>query len=205
MGMRWPVGQEVTEVLTEREKLELGLPYYTDGELLGLSSRARELTRLYNLTGDADAERREELLDLLSVRRGANVRILPDFRCQVGFNIAMGDDVFVNFGCTLLDNAPITIGSGVLIGPHTSLYTVNHAIDREERARGLCRSAPIVVGDGVWLAGNVVVTPGVTVGEGSVVGAGSVVTRDVPPGVIAAGNPCRVLREVGEKDRLLFG
>ena len=121
---------------------------------------------------------------------------------QYGENIFLEDHVTINFNYTLMDNTTIRIGHHTLIGPNSSLYTVNHALDPEERAQGFCIDAPIHIGSGVWLGGDVVVMPGVNIGDGSVIGAGSVVTKDIPAGVIAVGNPCRVLRSITPQDKL---
>ena len=110
-----------------------------------------------------------------------------------------------NFNLTILDEAPVTIGDHVFIGPNVGIYTVNHALLPDQRNAGLMRSLPVTIGSNVWIGGNVVITQGVAIGEGSVVGAGSVVTRDIPAGVVACGNPCRVLRPVTDADRVAMG
>ena len=131
-------------------------------------------------------------------RAGKNLYIIPNFHCEYGGNITIGDDVIINTHCMLMDNAEITIGSHVLIGPNMSLYTVNNAINPEKRAQGICVAKPIHIEDNVRLSGDVQITAGMTIGEGSVIAAGGVVTKDVPTRVIAAGNPCRVLRPIAD-------
>jgi maltose O-acetyltransferase len=116
-------------------------------------------------------------------------------------NIHLGARFWANFDCVMLDGAPITIGDDVLLGPKVGLYTSNHSLDLTERVTGACLARPITIGDGVWIGANVTVLPGVTIGAGAVIGAGSVVTRDVPAGTVAAGNPARVLRAITEADR----
>lgn len=132
-----------------------------------------------------------------------HVSIESGFQCAFGKNIRFKGFAMLNFNCTLLDSNIITIGHMALVGPGCSLICTNHALDRMERRQGLFNNKPVTLEDHVWLGVNVTVCPGVTIGEGAVVGAGSVVTKDVPPNVVAAGNPCRVLRPITERDRLL--
>lgn len=135
---------------------------------------------------------------------GEDVFIEPNFRCEVGRNITIGSHAYINFDCVMLDNAPITLGDYVWIAPMVGLFAANHALDLEERRNGACQAKPIVIEDGIWLDGHVTVLGGVTIGRGSVIGAGSVVTKNIPAGVIAVGNPARVLRPITEADRTGF-
>ena len=170
-------------------------------ELITARIEAVQATDAYNRSYGQPAEEREALLRRVVGSMGRDVNLEPTFRCEFGRNIHLGSHVFANFDCVMLDGAPITIGDNVLLGPKVGLYTANHALDPRERADGACRARPITIGDDVWIGGNVTVLPGVTIGSGSVVGGGSVVTRSIPPGVIAAGNPARVIRDVTEADR----
>ena len=179
-----------------------GAPYDDlTADLVDARRRAVLATDAYNAAfGRPQAEREALLAAVLgTVGEGANLE--PTFRCEFGFNIHVGARFWANFDCVMLDGAPITIGDDVLIGPKVGLYTSNHALDLAERVAGACLARPITVGDGVWIAGGVTVLPGVTIGDGAVIGAGSVVTRDVPAGTVAAGNPARVLREITDADR----
>lgn len=170
-------------------------------ELLVARETAVLTTNTYNASYGRPAAEREALLrDVLgSVGEGASFE--PTFRCEFGRNIHLGERFFANFDCVMLDGAPITIGSDVLVGPKVGLYTSNHAFDVRERAAGACWARPITIGDSVWIAGGVSVLPGVTIGNGAVIGAGSVVTKDVPAYTVVAGNPARVIREITQADR----
>ena len=132
---------------------------------------------------------------------GKRVWIEPDFKCEFGKNITIEDDVYINFGYVILDCAEVTIGSHTLFGPNIGLYPVHHAIDAKERINGGCCGKPIRIGKNVWLGGDVKVLAGVTIGDNSIVGTGSIVTKDIPSNVVAAGNPCRVIREITEADK----
>ena len=190
--------------MTEKEKMAAGLWYDAnfDPQLLADRARAEELCAAFNAAPPGDAQGRDRLLRALIPDLGRDVVILSPFYADYGVNCRIGDGSFLNHGVYLMDGAPITLGRHCFLGPGCGLYTANHPLDAAQRAQGLERALPITLGDDVWLGGNVVVLPGVTIGSGSVIGAGSVVTRDIPPGVVAAGNPCRVLRPITEADRI---
>lgn len=189
--------------MTEWEKMQAGLVYNDfDRDLFDRRVEAKKIFREYNRTADDEIDKRKELMQRLFKSVGKNVWIEPDFRCEFGKNITIGDDVYINFGCVILDCGQVSIGKGTLIGPNVGLFSGNHTTDAEERANGGLIPRPITIGDRVWLCGNVSVVPGVTIGNDTIIGAGSVVTRDIPSGVIAAGNPCRVLREITDKDKI---
>jgi maltose O-acetyltransferase len=134
------------------------------------------------------------VLEQLIGSLGEDARIRPPFQCDYGTYITVGARTFVNFGAVFFDAAPITIGQDVQIGPSVQLLTPTHEMDAERRRAGWEKALPVTIGDNVWLGGGVIVCPGVTIGENTVVGAGSVVTRDLPAGVLAVGNPARVVR-----------
>ena len=186
--------------MTEKEKMDAGLWHDAnfDPELLAARMKAEELCAAFNAAAPGDAETRRALLRDLIPELGKDVTILSP--CYADCRI--GDGSFLNHGVYLMDGAPITLGKNCFLGPNCGLYTANHPLDAAQRAQGLERALPITLGDNVWLGGNVVILQGVTVGSGSVIGAGSVVTHDIPPGVVAAGNPCRVLRPITEADRI---
>ncbi len=183
---------------TEREKMLAGELYDPlDAELAGLRTRARELCQVLAATREVDQqERRRVLVDLFG-SGGDTVGMQPPFHCDYGSNIHLGEKVFFNFGCVLLDVCEIRIGSFTLFGPGVQIYAATHPMNAELR-RVVELGKPITIGSDVWVGGGAVICPGVTIGARSVIGAGSVVTRDVPDGVVAAGNPARVLRAIHE-------
>ena len=188
--------------MTERERMLAGELYNAgDPELCGARDRAKRLCWRYSQMDPTDWEGREALLRELLGHLGEDSWIEQPFHCDYGTQISLGDRVFINYDCIFLDVAPITIGDRVLIAPRVGLYTAGHPLVPEARAVDLEFGRPIVIEDGVWLGGGAVVLPGVTVGAGTVVAAGAVVTRDLPAGVLAAGNPCRVVRPLDEADR----
>lgn len=188
---------------TEWEKMQAGEIYNDfDRDLFDRRVEAKKLFRDYNRTADDEVERRNDIMRQLFRSVGSNVWIEPDFRCEFGKNITIGNDVYINFGCVILDCGQVTIGDNTLIGPNVGLFSGNHTTDATERAAGGLIPKPITIGNRVWICGNVSIVPGVSVGDDSIIGAGSVVTHDIPAGVIAAGNPCRVLRTITEADRV---
>lgn len=190
--------------MTEREKMEMGLWYDAnyDVQLGEIRAEAKELCRQLGLTPPTDTAECERILRKLLPNMGRDVSILAPFIVDYGFNCFIGDHSFINHGAYLMDCAPIRLGSHCFVGPSCGMYTAIHPLLAAERNTGLEKCAPIVIGDNVWIGGNVTILPGVTIGAGSVIGAGSAVTRDIPAGVIAVGNPCRVLREIGEADSI---
>ncbi|MGK5681606.1 sugar O-acetyltransferase [Actinoplanes sp. URMC 104] len=174
-------------------------------ELLQARQRAVLLTGEYNASFGQPQAVREEILRRLLHRVGEGCHFEPTLRCEFGFNVSVGDRFYANFDCVLLDGGGITIGDDVLFGPRVGIYTSNHAIDAAERAAGACYAKPVTIGNRVWVGGDVTINQGVTVGDESIIGSGSVVTRPVPAGVIAAGNPARVLRTITEADRTGYG
>lgn len=188
--------------MTEWEKMLAGLPQNDRApELEARRLVAKRLFRAYNKTTEEDIEAREEIKRQLFRRVGKNVFIEPDFICEMGNNITIGSDVFINFGCIVFDMGEVTIGNNVMFGPRVGIYTTNHAFDPEERVANVVVSKPVHIGDRVWIAADVKILQGVSIGEGSIIGAGSVVTHDIPAGVIAAGVPCKVIRKITARDK----
>ena len=177
-----------------KERMLRGEPYLADDpELVAGRVRAEKLIARYNAAapGDRDALLRELLGEV-----GEGVVVRPPFFCDYGSYISIGAGTFVNYDCVMLDVAPIRIGAACQIASAVQILTPTHPIDPEERRAGWEAAEPITIGDNVWLGGGAIVCPGVTIGEDTVVGAGAVVTRDLPAGVVAYGNPARVAREI---------
>jgi maltose O-acetyltransferase len=183
---------------TERDKMLAGEMYDPlDPELVAARARARDLCQDLNATREShDIERRRILRELFG-RGGETVWMQPPFFCDYGTNIHLGERVFFNFNCIVLDVCPVTIGDFTLFGPAVQIYTPLHPFNAEQRRREEY-GKPIDIGADVWVGGGAVILAGVRIGSRSVIGAGSVVTRDVPEGVFAAGNPCRVIRTVSD-------
>jgi maltose O-acetyltransferase len=180
---------------TAKDKMLAGELYIADDPQLN-SERLRTalLVEKYNLSSAADPTLRRKILEEMCGSVGNSVEVRPPFSCVYGKQIFLGDGVFINFGSVFLDMAYIEIESGTWIGPHVQLLTGTHPLNPELRLKGYEYGAKITLGANSWLGGGVIVLPGITVGAGAVVGAGSVVTRDVPPGCLAYGNPARVVR-----------
>ena len=181
---------------SEREKMLAGELYDPlDPELVAARVRARDLCQALNATREADeTERRRVLVDLFGAG-GDRVWMQPPFYCDYGSNITLGERVFFNFNCVVLDVCAVRVGDFTLFGPAVQIYTATHPLDAEQR-RTREFAKPIDIGSDVWVGGSAIICPGVTIGSRTVIGAGSVVTRDIPAGVFAAGNPCRVIRDL---------
>ena len=167
-----------------------------DAELVESRTRARILTARYNATTQDDPVGRREVLEELLGEAGPDVWVEPPFFCDYGWNISFGAGVFLNFNCVVLDVAPVRVGEQTLIGPAVQLSAATHPLDPRRREQRLEYGGPIDVGRNVWIGAGAIVGAGVTIGDDSVIGAGSVVVRDVPAGVLAAGSPCRVIRDL---------
>ena len=183
---------------SERDKMLAGELYDPlDPELVRARDRARDLCQDLNATREADQERRRQILTELFGTGGDSVWMQPPFFCDYGSNIRLGHRVFFNFNCVVLDVAPVRIGDFTLFGPAVQILTATHPLDAAERRAGLAGGTPITIGSDVWVGGGAIFLPGVTVGDRAVIGAGSVVTKDVPAGAVAVGNPARVVRQLG--------
>ncbi len=181
---------------TERTKMLAGELYDPlDPELVAARERARDLCQALNATREGERDERRRILRDLFGAGGDTAWIQPPFYCEYGSNIELGERVFFNFNCVVLDVCPVRIGSFTLLGPAVQIYTALHPLDPELRRREEF-GKPVEIGSDVWVGGGALIMPGVRVGSRAVIGAGSVVTRDVPEGVFAAGNPCRVIRAV---------
>lgn len=167
-----------------------------------LKHKAQTLCWEYNQTSPDEGEKRKKILKELLGKCSDLTFIEPSFRCDFGFNIFTHGLTLINYNCVILDTSPVNIGANAFIAPGVCLACAGHSIDSEQRANAISTSKPITIEDDVWIGANSVVFGGVTIGKGSVIGAGSVVNKDIPSGVIAAGNPCRVIREVQESDKI---
>ena len=191
--------------MTEWERLQNGMIYNDfDKDLFDRRVAAKKLFRAYNKTDDEEVALRHQIMQQLFQKVGENVWIEPDFKCEFGKNITIENDIYINFGCVILDCAKVTIGSHTLLGPNVGLYAANHATDANERINGGCYGKPIHIGKNVWLGGDVKVLPGVSIGDKTIIGTGSIVTKDIPANVIAVGNPCKVIKEITEADKTSY-
>ena len=189
--------------MTEKEKMLAGLLYVdADPELDEGRRRARGMISDLNGLRLDQVEEKLAIMRRLLGKLGKDPRIEGPFQCDFGYNITIGDHFYANYNLTILDCGTVTIGDNVLIGPNVGIFPATHPLLPDQRRKGLNMARPITIGNDVWIGGNVVINPGVNIGDGAIIGSGSVVTKDIPAGVIAAGNPCRVLRAITEEDRI---
>ena len=183
---------------TEREKMlsgELYLP--TDEELTKIHLKARKLIHKFNFfTKPWEVSQQIEIIQSLFGKIGDNFTIKPPFSCDYGCHIFAGDNLYINYDCTILDCNTVHLGNNVLLAPKVQIYTAHHPTDPKIRLTGKELASPTIVGDNVWVGGGVIICPGVKIGNNVTIGAGSVVTRDIPDNVVAVGNPCRVIKNV---------
>lgn len=186
--------------MNEKEKAKQGLWYdaNNDKDLINERLKAKDLCFEYNQCLPSCIDKRNGILKKLLNDLPKGLEIVQPFQCDYGYNIYLGESVFVNSGCYFMDCASITIGNHVFIGPNCGLYTATHPFDMNKRNQGLEKAYPITIESNVWLGANVSILAGVTIGEGSVIAAGSVVTKDIPPHVVAGGVPCRVMKSIDE-------
>ena len=191
--------------MSEQENMISGQLYNsTDEKLSQQRIKAKKLCRQYNNLEPDNYEERKSILKKLLGKTKENFWIEPNFWCDYGYNIEIGENFYSNHNLVILDPAKVTFGDNVFIAPNCGFYTAGHPIDAELRNQLLEFAYPITVGNNVWFGGNVVVLPGVTIADNVVIGAGSVVTKDIPANVVAVGNPCKVLREITEEDKTKY-
>jgi maltose O-acetyltransferase len=182
---------------SEREKMLADEPYLaSDPELVRMRERARDLCGRFNTTAATERGLRTTLLRELFGRAGDGVWIEPPFYCDYGCYVFLGDGAYMNFGCVILDCNEVHVGSAVKFGPNVQVYAGYHPVDPAHRRTGLEMARPIRIGDNAWIGGGAIICPGVEIGADTTIGAGSVVTKSIPPRVVAAGNPCRVIRRL---------
>jgi maltose O-acetyltransferase len=180
---------------TEKQKMLDGELYDAlDRQLTDERTRTRLLIKQLNETAEDQPEVRSEILKQLIPNAAQGLWLQPPFYCDYGYNMIIGEKVFFNFNCVVLDVTFVKIGSRTLFGPNVQIYTATHPIDYRERASGLEYAKPITIGEDVWVGGSAIICPGVTIGDRVVIGAGSVITKDIPADVFAAGNPCKIIR-----------
>ena len=189
--------------MTEKEKMQAGMLYdanYNE-ELATERIQCKDLCAKYNRLMPSETVERTNIITKLFGKTGENFWIEQSFWCDYGYNIEIGENFYSNHNLVILDAAKVTFGNNCFIAPNCGFYTAGHALDVEQRNQGLEIAWPITIGSNVWIGGSVSVMPGVTIGDNTVIAGGSVVTKDIPSGVIAAGNPCRVLRTITEEDK----
>ena len=186
-----------------KKRMQEGRPYLPeDEEIMAQQLRCLEKLYDYNATRPLEQEKRETLLKEMFGDIGEGCYIEPPFHANwAGKHVHFGNNVYANFNLTLVDDTDIYVGDKVMFGPNVTVATAGHPIDPELRYQAMQYNIPVHIGENVWIGANAVVLPGVTIGDNSVIGAGSVVTKDIPANVVAVGNPCRVLREIGEHDK----
>lgn len=190
---------------SEKEKMLAGHPYLANGsELVGERLLAKELLFEFNNLRPAQVEARNAILQKLFGKTGRNFYVEPPFRCDYGYNIEIGDNFYANYNLVILDCARVKIGDNVFIAPNVGIYTAGHPIHSDLRNQELEFALPIEIGNSVWIGGNVVINPGIKIGDNTVIGSGSVVTKNIPPNVVAVGNPCKVLRSITEDDKSYY-
>ena len=188
-----------------KEKMLAGQPYLANGsELVGERLLAKELLFEFNNLRPVEVEARNAILQKLFGKTGRNFYVEPPFRCDYGYNIEIGDNFYANYNLVILDCASVKIGDNVFIAPNVGIYTAGHPIHSDLRNQELEFALPIEIGNSVWIGGNVVINPGIKIGDNTVIGSGSVVTKNIPPNVVAVGNPCKVLRSITEDDKSYY-
>jgi maltose O-acetyltransferase len=187
--------------MTEKERMLLGKLYKaSDTELKKDRTNARKIVRLFNQTTEEQDEYRIELIKKLFEKTGENFYVEPPFHCDYGYNISIGEYFYANFDCIILDVCKVRIGDNVLFGPRVGIYTAGHPIDANIRTL-FDFGKTVTIGSDVWVGGNVIINLGVNIGNNTIIGSGSVVTKDIPDNVIAAGNPCKILRKIDDADK----
>lgn len=185
------------------ERRDLELPYISDNEVFEEQKKARVLTQRLNTVDRSDFDAIGKIVkELLGKSDGAFIN--PPFYCDYGTHIEVGKNFFANYNCTILDVAKVTIGDNCQLAPNVAIYTAGHPVHPDTRNSAYEYGISVTIGDNVWIGGNTVICPGVRIGSNTVIGAGSVVTKDIPDWVIAAGNPCRVIRKITEEDRRFY-
>ena len=192
-------------MMDTRERMKDGRLYFcTDEEIANEQLKCLDLLYDYNQTRPTEQPKRRELLKVLLAEVGENCYIEPPLHANWGRNTHLGSNVYANFNLTLVDDTDIYIGDSVMIGPNVTIATAGHPVDPELRRKVAQFNIPVRIGNNVWIGAGAVILPGITIGDDSVIGAGSIVTKDIPAGVVAVDNPCRVLRPISDRDREFY-
>ncbi|MBQ4531327.1 MAG: sugar O-acetyltransferase [Lachnospiraceae bacterium] len=189
--------------MTEKEKAAAGLLYdgTFDEDLKAERMACKNMCYEYNMMHPSKEEERKALLKKILGKTGEDLWIEQTFWCDYGYNIEVGENFYANHNLVILDTAKVTFGDNCFVAPNCGFYAAGHALDVEQRNKGLEIAWPITIGNNVWIGGSVSVMPGVTIGDDTVIAGGSVVVKDIPSGVLAGGNPCKVIRKITEEDR----
>ena len=190
--------------MTNRERRDKGMAYITDTSVLAEQFKSRILQKSYNRMIPFNVPKAYLLLKLMGLKYGKDTFIDTPFRCDYGKHITVGKRFYANSYCTIIDVAPVTIGDNVLLGPNVQIITAGHPIHPDSRNSKYEYGIPITIGDNVWIGAGAIILPGVNIGSNTVIGAGAVVTKDIPDGVVAAGNPCRIIKEITEEDKKYY-
>lgn len=189
--------------MNQRERRDLGLPYISDQEVMEEQAVCRKILERFNRADRSDFDGLAKMVKEL-LGKSEDAFINPPFYCDYGTHIEVGKNFYANYNCTILDVAKVRIGDNCMLAPNVAIYTAGHPIHPVSRNSMYEYGAEITIGDNVWIGGNTVITPGVHIGNNVVIGSGSVVTKDIPDWVVAAGNPCRVIRKITEEDRKYY-
>lgn len=190
--------------MDNRYRRDHEMAYFSDESVISEQLETRKAVKEYNAVMPFDMKKGMDCIARTGIKHKENIYFEPPFHCEYGNHIEVGENFYANVNCIMLDVGKITIGDNVLFGPNVSIYTAGHPIHPESRNSGYEYGIPVTIGSNVWIGGSCVILPGVSIGNNVVIGAGSVVTKDIPDNVCAAGNPCRVIREITDADRPFY-
>lgn len=190
--------------MDNRYRRDHEMAYFSDESVISEQLETKKAVKEYNAVMPFDMKKGMDCIAHTGIKHKENIYFEPPFHCEYGNHIEVGENFYANVNCIMLDVGKITIGDNVLFGPNVSIYTAGHPIHPESRNSGYEYGIPVTIGSNVWIGGSCVILPGVSIGNNVVIGAGSVVTKDIPDNVCAAGNPCRVIREITDADRPFY-
>lgn len=192
--------------MNQRERMLSGLPYkaWLDGLEEDRQACKQKIYDFNQLPPSRQSKEAPQMIKNIFGKTGENVWVEAPFHCDYGWNIEVGENFYSNYNLTILDVGKVTLGKNVQIAPNVSIYTAGHPVHPDSRNSGYEYGIPVTIGDNVWIGGNTVILPGVTIGNNVVIGAGSVVSKDIPDNMIAVGNPCKVIREITDEDRIYY-